>query len=65
MVWKSSYAHLKKKLIQKKTSKSRFFELQILWKNAILAKHFDFGVLQKIFYAYLRHIVGIENVLLV
>ena len=54
-----------KKVWSRKTSKSRFFEDQNFCEKCFFAKHVDFRVFQKLFYASLSYIMGIENVLLV
>ena len=55
----------KKKFGQEKGQNHAFFKIKISVKSGFLAKHLDFRVLEKLFYASLGYIVGIENVLLV
>ena len=62
MVWKIFYEDLKKKFGQEKRQNHAFFKIKISVKSAFLAKHLDFRVLQKLFYAFLGYIVGNQNI---
>ena len=66
MVWKIFYEDLKKKFGQEKRQNHAFLKIKISVKSVFFfAKHVDFKVFQKLFYASLSYIMGIENVLLV